>query len=233
MNRRIIVGLFLIITTFSLVLAGCGKEQALAEEPAAGSAGIEFTEDCTFGTVEGCEEGDNLCMYGRCWTVQELFDAFGECDYTDGSAEACQAKPCVNCASGKYSCYSTGSPRGSVDYCAECVMDGHCKSGMTCSFGRCVSEAGKPVDTDVGSGDPILGLWERGGYHYYFKENGDMMLEDSGSVLATWEHVGGNKYVIEWPSYGNIDDMALSDDGNMLTGLRRGEDKEVEFERLE
>ncbi len=244
--RKVVFALFL-AAVMILAIAGCKEDVAGRDgvsRPAPEASATPAEEDCTFGTVEGCGPDDHICMWDRCWSNEELLGRFSECDYTDGSATECEAQSCDNCASGVYSCYSTGSPRGSIDFCAECVMDGHCKSGLKCDVGVCVSgdsgsaqveevdsgesEAEMVADpesevVDVGSGDGIIGLWDSGGFHYSFKEEGDIVEKETGDHKGTWEHVEGRDYTIYWANrYEYVDDMTLSEDGDVLDGTRRG-----------
>ena len=145
--KKIILAIVL-ITLLALSLAGCAADEpsekierpasevADAQAPAPAPAGDESCEILTF--PEGCGADDVTCQYNTCWTKDELYDTFGECDFQDGSAQECHDTACTGCSTGFKSCYSTHTDRGSFDFCAECVTDYHCKEGVKCEMGKCV-----------------------------------------------------------------------------------------------
>ncbi len=196
--------------------------------------------ECKF--LSDCPASADMCYQHKCMTEAELYARFKQ-----WTMDRMCSGTCDNCVTGKLqSAMTDGRDDAQYRICSDCMMDTDCKDGYWCDVGKCVSSEGgsaasaaqpqeeeTPVDTEVGAGDPILGKWERGGFHYYFKENGDMMLEVSGNVKAKWEHVSGNKYVLRWTSHSYIDDVTLSDDGNLLEGTRRDRDDVIEFKRLE
>ncbi len=210
--------------------------------------------ECKF--LSHCDGDADLCLQGKCMTDAELAERFKFWKLN----ERCQGT-CNACLTGGFKS-SMVSGTGTEEYrlCLDCMSDIDCKEGYWCDVGKCVASDGSasasapvpnsepvaepevsaeedvevaPVDTDVGSGDPILGMWDRKGFHYYFKENGDMALSDSGVVKGQWERVSGDKYMLKWKSYSYIDDVTLSEDGNTLEGIRRVREEEVKLIRLE
>ncbi|MBU2561750.1 MAG: hypothetical protein KKD17_05625 [Nanoarchaeota archaeon] len=247
MKNRFVLGLCVLLVAFSLLLGGCSDSASEAPKKAVAPKQVKEQAAAPSGPQGSCEEfeecpsGTATCIFGRCWTEEGLWASFSECDYKTGSAQECEAKDCAGCKSGKFSCFTTGSTAKTYDICAECATDFHCQDGRSCDMGSCAGgsapvpapSAPAAVDTEVGSGDPILGKWKYQGYPYFFKENGDVMLETSGTVNGLWENVGGREYTVTWPSYGNVEEVTLSEDGSLLTGVRRGSTREVEMKRLE
>ena len=148
---------------------------------------------------------------------------------------------CENCKDTKIKGVMS-SGRDDMEYriCSHCMNDRDCADDYWCDIGLCVSSDGAaPAETelapvDVGSGDDILGKWDYSGFHYYFKEDGEISEVEIPELRGTWEYVEGNDYIIYWNNqYEYVDDVTLSEDSNTIEGIRRGREEDIKLTRMD